>query len=467
MAADADTIERLRHYLRELAPPARALLARELERGVLHGAEIFGADLVLNELRHILREERDAAPRINSAARLVFKPLELCLVDDRADHRHPGRIARVSLDPLWTWIRRDLLPDDAIKLTDEVGRALVAGDKDKAEQLAHVFQDRLVGAIEASFESSAADTKGYRRLVSQIGTSRAYEDAATLKAVLKGRDALANLNSKLPLRIGNLAGGQLDACRTLVETTAERDSDLLLYGLLVVLQRLAAPWQLIRLGILAAGSDTAARVAQTRYGVTVSIVLAEMERMVGELRSNLQSGNGIADGVLLKTIHDSARALRTELELPIDSTWGRALGSLRAQTADLLRSQIESMPGRVRRLLRPRPSNEIAPNSVLDPGDVTETEALIEFVSACRMFAGELAVLEMTQRTYSELKQYLDTGVRPLLDGLRQAGPAERLFRQSQVEAAVRFCGKVFGKDYAALLGRALEVANTTDRKSA
>ena len=69
--------------------------------------------------------------------------------------------------------------------------------------------------------------------------------------------------------------------------------------------------------------------------MTVSIVLAEMERMVGELRSNLQSGRGVADGVLLKTIHDSARALRTELELPIDSTWGRALGALRSPRPSL------------------------------------------------------------------------------------------------------------------------------------
>jgi hypothetical protein len=208
-------------------------------------------------------------------------------------------------------------------------------------------------------------------------------------------------------------------------------------------------------------------VAQTRYGVTVTIVLAELERMVDELRNDLHSGHGVANCALLKTIHDTARALRTELELPIDSTWGRALGALRAQIADLLRNEIESMPGRVRRLLRPRPSTEIAANSVLDPSDVTETEALIEFVGACRMFVGELAVVDMTQRTYSELQQYLDTGTRALLDGLRHAGAADRSFRQSQVDAAVRFCGKVFGQDYAALLDKAGEVAGTPQPKAA
>jgi hypothetical protein len=151
--------------------------------------------------------------------------------------------------------------------------------------------------------------------------------------------------------------------------------------------------------------------------------------------------------------------------LPIDSTWGRALAAQRTHISDLLKSEIESMPGRVRRLLRARPSSEIRSQSVLDPDDVAETEALIEFVGTCRNFAGELALNEMTQRTYSELQQYLDGTTRALLDGLRHAGIADRRFRQSQVDAATRFCGKAFGADYAVMLGKAAEVASAPQRQ--
>jgi hypothetical protein len=230
---------------------------------------------------------------------------------------------------------------------------------------------------------------------------------------------------------------------------------------------MAAPWQLIRLGVKAAGSDTAARVADTHYGVAVNIVMAELERMVAELREDLRSGQGVAVGALLKTIHDSARGLRTELSLPVDSTWGRALAAQRTHISDILRVEIESMPGRVRHLLRPRQAKEIRPNSVLDPNEVAEVEALVEFVSICRYFAGELALNEMTQRALSELRHYLDNGTRALLEGLRHAGDADRSFRQSQVDAAVRFCAKVFGREYAALLGKAAEVAVTGDSKAA
>jgi hypothetical protein len=467
--AGADTIERLRQFLCELSPAARALLIGELERSLLRGGDAPGTDLslhqlLLQELRRVLRDQREGAPRIGNSARLFFKPLEPFLVDDRDDHNHPGRIARSSLEMLWTWVRRDLLPDDAKILTDEVSDALLVNDAPKADRAVARFQDRVATLIEVAFESSVDDETIRRRMFAQIGTRRPSEDATTLSCVLKARDVLATLAARLPLRIGNLTNGVLDDCKQLIEVASARDGDIFLYALLTVMSRMAAPWQLIRLGIRAAGSDTAARVAETHYGVAVTIVLADLERMVGELREDLRSGRGVAVVALLKTIHDSARGLRTELELPVDSTWGRALAAIRGQVADLLRAQIESVPGRVRKLLRPRPSIEIRPNSTLDPDEVAETEALFEFVGACRLFASELAINEITQRTYAEQQHYLDNGMRALLDGVRHAGVADRSFRQSQVDAAVRLCARVFGNDYASLLGKAAEVAAAPER---
>jgi hypothetical protein len=464
--ADADTIERLRQFLRELSPKARTLLIGELERCMLRGEDIAGVDLVLQELRRVVREQRDGAPRISTSARLFFKPLEPFLVDDHGDHRHPHRVARSSLDALWTWIRRDLLPVDAKLLSDQVGEALLANDAPKAEYLTRRFQDRVVTAFESHFGPEGSDERQRRRLLAQIGTPRPDEDSDTLLRVLKGRDRLAGLSAQLPLRIGNLAGGQLETCKTLIEAVAGYDRELFPYALLVVMHRMAAPWQLARLATKAAGSDTAARVAETPYGISVTIVLADLERMVGELRDELNTGRGVAVSALLKTIHDSARGLRTELDLPMGSTWGRGLGVIRGKISVLLRAEIESMPGRVRQLLRPRPSAEIPANSVLDPEQVADVEALVEFVGTCRYFASELAVSEMTQRTFGELKQFLDGGMQALLDGVRHAGQADRSFRQSQADAAVRLCKKVFGQDYAALMGKAAEVAGIAERKA-
>jgi hypothetical protein len=53
-----------------------------------------------------------------------------------------------------------------------------------------------------------------------------------------------------------------------------------------------------------------------------------------------------------------------------------------------------------------------------------------------------------------------------LLDGVRHAGPADRSFRQSQADAALRLCNKVFGRDHAGMMGKAADMAGTKDRKA-
>ncbi len=235
MAGAETTVEKLRKFLRELSPGARSLLVGELERSVLRGEEVAGSDLVLQELRRIMREQRDGAARLDESAQLLFKPLEPFLVDDRGDHKHPGRVARTSLGALWSWVQRDLLPEDARALAADVNEAMFAGDRARTERLTRVFQDRVAAAIEANFNAATEDEKIRRRILQQIGTPRAGEELAALKCALKGRDVLASLSARLPLQIGNLAHDQLDECKALIENAAARDGDLFLYALLTVM----------------------------------------------------------------------------------------------------------------------------------------------------------------------------------------------------------------------------------------
>ena len=311
-----------------------------------------------------------------------------------------------------------------------------------------------------------------RRLVVQVGTPRAFEDVDSLLRILVLRDVLGDLARRLPKHLRTFEREQIDQVKALVEAAAAqkspdlaaRKTDIFLCGLVLVMGRLALPWQLIRLATRASESDDAARVAETPFADAVAIVLSEIECMVSELRVELKARRPVTS--LLKGIHDAARGLRTEMDLSVDSPWSRQLAAIRSA---LFKAEIESTPGRVRRLLRPRPPNEIAPGALLDAIDVSDTEMLVEFVDACRSYANELAVNEVTARTWLELQHYLETADKGLLDALRQAGAADRPFLLSQAEAAVRFCRTVFGADYAGLLAKAAEIAvqtTTVDRKS-
>jgi hypothetical protein len=443
------------------------LLISELERGLLRGDGLAGAEVVLAELRRSLRDGNAKSQRFGDPARMFFQPLEPFLVDDGPDHKHRGRIARSALEPMWLWLSNTLMPDDARSYSDEIEQGLLAGDGDKVEHLARSFQDRVVRRIEQLLEGLPNNDKERRRLTVQLGTTRALEDVQAVRGILHARDGLAALGAQLPGHISSLSGPLLEKVKGLIDTPPAAKSDLFLYSLVLVMSRLAAPWQLIRLATKAAGGDDAGRIAETPYVVAVTIVLDEVERRVRELSGDLKSGRGIAVSALLKEIHDALRGLRSELDLPMESAWGRQLTSVRAEMSRILSAEIDLMSGRVRRLMRPRPSREITPGSSLDPEEVAETEALIGFVITCRNYAGELAINEITQRVFNELQQSLDGGTHALLDALRHANGGERGFRQSQVDAAVRFCSKVFGQEYASLLAKAAEVAAQGERKRA
>lgn len=465
MTSDRPAIERLREYLQELSPEARAMLVAELERATLRGEDDADNELVLQELRRIIRGGGEPTPRTDHVARRFFMPLGPFLIDGLADHKRLGRLARVSLDPIWQWIGRDLMPAEAKTFIDDIERAFLAGDPIKADQLLHALHDRAVQRMTEAIAPLDAHEKASRRFAAQVGTPRAVDDVATIARILAIRDRLADLSKRLPDHIRSFDHDQVDLVKNHLEgikkplpkDASQQRKDVMRFGLIMVFTRLAQPWQLIRIATRVVESDDVAFIAGTPYAVAVDIVLNDLEYLVGELRSELKAGRSVAS--LLKTMHDAIRGLRTEMDMSVDSPWSRQLAAIRGATSNLLTAEMETTTGRVQRLLRPRPATEIVPGSLLDALDVHDVEARVELVGACRHYAGELAVSEVTMRTYSELAFYLESGTKILLDALRHAGAAERPFRQSQLDAAVHFCRSIMGADYAGVLAKAVNVA--------
>lgn len=462
--ADAPPNKKLREYLLELKPEARSLLASELERALLRGEGPPGASAILTQLRRTVRQEGRKFPRAGNPQRLFFFAVEPFLVDDVSERKHLGRIARTSLDLLWRWICRDLMLREARSYSDQVQLLLTANEKSGADQVARAFQDLAEQRLRECLVNIKKDEKASKRVAGQIGTPHAIDEVRELAAILRARDALGVIGSRLPATISNLAGEQLENVRALLDSPGGRHRDVFLYALLIVMSRLASPWQLIRLSIHAAASDVAEQIAATPFAIAVDVVLGDFNRIVTNVRGSLTAADGDEVSRLLKDFHDAARALHTEIELPPESAWGRQLAAARAEVAGLLEGEIGNLPGQVRRLLRPRNGRDAT--VPLDTIDVDDVDAKFALVAACRSYAGELAVNEATRRVHSELQSYFDSGTGILLERLRASPAAERALRQSQVDAAIRFCAKLCGPEYAGLLGRAADVAAKDELKA-
>jgi hypothetical protein len=453
--------ERLREYLAQLPPQSQALLMREFERAIERGEDATVATFVLEELRKIVRgTDEPTRPRTDDPARLLFRPLEPFLIEGNFPRR-PGQIRRASLLPVWQWLIREGAADPARDF-----EAALNANRDSEKSAA------LEVAVR-TFQRAAADAigkllaDGDRRLLARVGGPEVLEDLLPVGAVLQALEAMETLNGRLPTHFRLFGEAQVGSAVAALNVPALQTAQLLPFAMSLVMQRLAAPWQIIRLAVKIAASDDELRVAATPYGVAVTIALHDLSYLAAVLRTDIRRGQFDNVAEHLKALHDGVRGLRTELDLRNDSMWGRQLTSLRAEISNSLQSEIDSVPGRVRRILRQRPDKDISVGSKVDSSEVEETAALIDFVAVCRTYASELAINEVTLRTYSDLQQYVEKSTEALVESLRSADSKTRPYRQSQVQAAVRFCEVLFGHDYASLMSRAAENATTGERKSA
>jgi hypothetical protein len=454
--------ERLRDYLARLPPGSQALLMREFERAIERGEDAAVANFVLEQLRKIVRSNsEDTRPRTDDPARILFRPLEPFLVEGNVAPR-PGQIRRASLLPVWQWLAREATPAVAGEFEAALARGPENGTSPEIEAATRKLQRAAAEALQAVAAAGFDD----RRALARIGPPDVIEDLTSIAMILQNREAVDAVGGRLPSYMRVFNDTQISAVMSALNVPSLQTPQMLPFTLSLIMQRLAAPWQIIRLAIRMAASDDEMRVASTPYSIAVTIALHDLSCLAATLRVDIRRGRFDEVTEHLKSLHDGVRGLRTELDFRSDSAWGRQLAAIRADISSALQSEIDSVPGRVRRLLRQRTDKDIAAGASFNSGDVEETIALIEFVAVCRTYASELAINEVTMRTYSDLQHYVEQSTEALVQSLRGSDGKGRAYRQMQVAAAIRFCDVLFGADYAALMSRAAENAVTGERKS-
>ena len=457
------SIERLTEYLVQLPPQSQALLMREFERALERGEDTTVATCVLEQLRKIVRgADEEVRPRIDDPARLLFRPLEPFLVEGNAAVR-PGQVRRSSLLPVWQWLNRDGAPEQAREFEMALEEIRQTGATPELEPAVRKFQRVAADAIIKIASPVLGEDKP--RALSRVGPPHVIEDLLPIGSVLQARDALDSFNGRLPSFLRVFAESQIASVVASLNVPYLQTIQLLPFALSLIMQRLTAPWQIIRIAIKMAASDDEIRVAATPYGIAVTIALHDLSCLAAGLRMDIKRGHFENVAEQLKILHDGVRGLRTELDLRNDSAWGKQLTSIRADISNSLQSEIDSVPGRVRRILRQRADKDIPAGARIDTSEVEETAAFIDFVAVCRTYASELAINEVTLRTYSDLQQYVEHSTESLVQSLRGGDAKARAYRQMQVAAAVRFCDILFGHDYASLMSRAAENALTVERK--
>ena len=123
--------------------------------------------------------------------------------------------------------------------------------------------------------ATARDEVARRKLSAQIGSEREIEELRDVLAILRARDALAAIGSRLPPVVRNLSDQALETARAVFNVPVARHADVLPYALVLLKARLAQPWQIIRIAIKAVESDSAAKIAESPFAAAVELAFAD------------------------------------------------------------------------------------------------------------------------------------------------------------------------------------------------
>jgi hypothetical protein len=450
--------ERLGAFLRTLPIATCIKILDALERAALAGDRVPGADLIASELAAIISSRRRRRPRASSPQRQFFALLEPFLIDESLGEKHLARIERASLPPIWTWLARDLAPDAMAAYERDVVDAVIGAEPETARSLAARIHKTLVPMIRAAVRTPG-DEAARRRLCAQIGGGRIVEDLADILWVFEHGDALKALAGRIVGPIRLVDDQQASLILAALASFARGRATLLPHAVAVAMTKLAHPWQMVRVAALGAESHEVARIVSTPFAAVIDILLADLEHLMLRVKAAREGHDIERMAGAAKDFAALVRALVTDLELAPDLAQAKHVAIMRSRMAQLLRPEIETLPGRVRRVLASRPPRKAGRPESLDETELASIELGLDILVVAKSHAAELALNEVTLRVFSDLQSFLDASVNPLIDGMRGMAGEERVFRLQQLDAAVKVCHRVLGADFATLLSKAVEVA--------
>ncbi len=340
-------------FLARLSPLTRKSLLSELERLELCGVEVPRSADIQAKLRAEFGMG-GADKDTNSPPRLFFAPLNPLLSEGAPEHANSGKIARGSLDPIWEWISRDLLPTMARDFVHQVKDLVAAGKQKDARQAVTAFQTKVVKYLESTL--SDPDSAGHTRLklATYTASRSAYDDLVKIMQALRARDALARFNTALPETIAKFDDAQVGKMTALLHGFAKDDADAVPFAIALIARRLRTPCQLIFLATKAAASRSAADVAATPYAIVVSMLLDRIDDDRASLRTALRNNRVIVARDLLTGIYDSEHELQLRIDQFDQSAWGERLTSLMEAIATLVEAEVSRFPAEVGHVLASR-----------------------------------------------------------------------------------------------------------------
>ncbi len=344
--------DQLTAMLAKLSASEALVLARKVERDRALGQETLPTALVLAGLRPWLRELRPE--RTPTLCRLICTGFEDFLTDFSEGRRPSGFVSRAVIGPWWEAVQKVAAPEIGV-LSAELRQFI---EKDDGEGIAALGVKARALALQWTQELVATLQKGKNadpEIRKHFGHAELHQDLQEMTTVLRMAEPLRQAidkvlatavrnNEAIGRRLIDFGEASVNEARTLYREFHDEfglDSAYLALGLM---NRMAAPWHILRLARAFSWKLTDAMVRDTEFGIIGDRLLTQLqgyaegvERLAWKRRGLRPEGVDYERiGELLGLYGDLAAGLTAEFGFRRESPWGEAILQSRSTLANAL-----------------------------------------------------------------------------------------------------------------------------------
>jgi hypothetical protein len=335
-----DKIKALRAFLGGLPEHIAVRLAKAIEVDRLGDGAVLPHDAILDGLRPILRRGTNVS-RTATPLRMFCKPFEDLLVSGPRKEKQKGRIARGSVAPVWKWLAHTLLPEAHAAYVRTTKAAAYAYRLDEANAAAAAYWAQASQAMRTALEGDANRKAARLALNGEAVAADAWE----MSLLLAAGDAVRELHAVLPKPTPALTDDLVWSLRSIYDGLLATAPDSAPYVAVAAMNRLAHPWEALRLPLTISRQTQDTLISSTDMGLVGEILLADMEAHAVQIRSARQP---VFDAAALVEHVSGFAALSNgivkEIEMRRDGRWGQRLMKDRAAVAEMMESFIKRAP---------------------------------------------------------------------------------------------------------------------------
>ena len=446
--------EKLCLYLSTLSESAQKLLLRGLEQAKNAGTTDAASELILAALREVLKDDEPDIPLEGYAEQAFFATCKPFLGDVDYLEKEEARISPASLDAIWKWIKRDIASKDQ---QEQLAHATNDMKQDEITFQATFLRDQFTIAINQYLKRILQDLGGEQKLSNQLGGEVVYKDLVDILAAADRYAPIKPVLVRLPEIIENWASPEGVEAYSNISRYIQQMPMKASWLFSAITPRLTSPRAKIQLACKLAGSDDADQVAATVYAPAIRQIVADMEAHLGRFEKELDDPSvwrSCLDHLLVWS--NLAKAMQVELEVSVQSEWGKSLARMKTTASERIQAKIEAAPGLLRKALRAPKSgaHEVADDNLLE-----DARRAIELFSHAERIKDSLALNGSVSRIRKELDQSFEILTTSLLERTRTADGSDLDVCKVLGENAAVYGEYLFDADYSNAFRRQLRAA--------